>query len=82
MSTINESPALAGPLGDCCFKGFKHTGDPVGKKITIAGVETYISEPPADTTGPKKVILFFSDIFGPFFRNAQLIQDYFASQGG
>ena len=41
-----------------------------------------LMEPPADTAGPKKFILFFSDIFGPFFRNAQLIQDYFASQGG
>ena len=72
---------LAGPLGDHCVEGVKHTGTPVGKIVKIANVETYVSEPPANTTGPKKVILFFADVFGPFFVNAKLLQDYFASNG-
>lgn len=81
MSTSTESPVLAGPPGDCCVTGVKHTGEPVGKTITIAGVPTYISEPTSKQSGSKKVILFFADVWGPFFVNAQLLQDYFASQG-
>lgn len=80
-SNSNTSPVLAGPPGDCCVQGVKHFGDPVGKVIKIADIETYVSEPPTDTTGPKKVILFFADVFGPFYVNAQLLQDYFASNG-
>ncbi|KAF9042292.1 dienelactone hydrolase [Panaeolus papilionaceus] len=59
----------------------QHTGEPKGRNITIAGVETYLAEPPLGTAGPKKVILFFPDVFGPFSTKAQLLQDYFASQG-
>jgi hypothetical protein len=76
MSTL-----LAGDHTDACFKSVKHTGTPVGKSITVADVPTYISEPPSGTTGPKKVILYFSDVFGPFYLNNQLVQDYFASYG-
>ncbi|KAJ7666994.1 Alpha/Beta hydrolase protein [Mycena polygramma] len=68
---------------DDCFTGFKHSGDPVGKTVTIADVPTYVSEPPANVSrdGPKKVVLFFPDVFGPFYVNNQLVQDYFASHG-
>jgi len=76
MSTL-----LAGPLGDHCVEGVKHVGTPVGKITKIANIDTYVSEPPPNTTGPKKVILFFADVFGPFFENAKLLQDYFASNG-
>lgn len=74
---------LAGAPGDCCFTGVKHTGTAAGKSITIAGVPTYISEPEGQRSdeGPKKVILFFSDIYGPFYLNGQLLQDYFAGNG-
>ncbi|KAG6890847.1 hypothetical protein C0992_012486 [Termitomyces sp. T32_za158] len=76
------SHVLAGPPGDCCFKALKHTGTPAGKSIEIAGVPTYISEPPTRVAdGPKKIILYLSDVFGPFFLNNQLIQDYFAEHG-
>ena len=81
MSTSTESPVLAGPPGDCCVQGVKHTGVPVGRVETIAGVETYISDAPAKTTGPTKVVLFFADVYGPLFENAKLLQDYFASHG-
>ncbi|KAF8186793.1 Alpha/Beta hydrolase protein [Pholiota molesta] len=80
MST-STSPAIAGPISDHCAQGVKHTGEAVGRVETIAGVETYISDPPAGTPGPKKVILYFADIFSPLFINAKLLQDYFASQG-
>lgn len=80
MST-STSPAIAGPITDHCAQGVKHTGEAVGRVETIAGVETYISDPPAGTTGPKKVILYFADVFSPLFINAKLLQDYFASHG-
>ena len=73
---------LAGPPGECCAKGFKHSGEPAGTTVTIADLRTYLSEPPTvQSEGPKTVILFFSDIFGPYFLNNQLLQDYYASQG-
>lgn len=76
------SPILAHPPGDCCFTGFKHSGTPVGHTISIGGMETYISEPKAQSAeGHKKVILFFADIHGPLYLNNQLIQDYFSSHG-
>ena len=77
----NKSPLLTGPPSDCCFQSIKHTGTPVGRAIKIADVETYLSEPPQGITGQKKVILYFADVFGPFYLNSKLIQDYYASQG-
>ncbi|RDB27331.1 Protein AIM2 [Hypsizygus marmoreus] len=77
-----SSVVLAGPPGDCCFKGVKHSGTAAGKTIEIAGVPTYISEPPANQDGQQKnIILFYADIYGPFFLNNQLLQDYFAEHG-
>ncbi|KNZ77284.1 Protein AIM2 [Termitomyces sp. J132] len=76
------SHVLAGPPGDCCFKAVKHSGTPVGKRIEIAGVPTYISEPSTQLAdGRKKIILYLADVFGPFFLNNQLIQDYLAENG-
>jgi hypothetical protein len=40
-----------------------------------------MSEPPSSADGPKKVVLFFADVCGPFYLNNQLLQDYFASRG-
>ena len=80
MSTVKESPMLAGPIGDCCVTGLQHEGEAVGKTIKIADVDTYVSEPPAGTTDTK-VILYFSDVYGPFYPNAKLMQDYYASHG-
>jgi hypothetical protein len=75
------SPTLASAPGDCCFIGFKHTGTPRGTTTTIAGVNTYVSKPNENQAGLEKVILFFSDVFGPLHLNNQLVQDYFASCG-
>lgn len=75
-----SSPILAGPSGDCCVQGVKHTGMALGKTIKIADVETYITQPQG-ATGSKRIMLYFADIYGPFYLNAQLLQDFFASQG-
>lgn len=80
------SQLLAGAPGDCCFTGVKHSGTPVGKTTSFADIPTYISAPSIESqsatgTAPKKVVLFFSDVYGPFYLNGQLVQDYFASQG-
>ena len=88
-----QSQVLAGPPGDCCLKGVKHFGNPSGEIITIAGIQTYISKPPPPPAkledgssseqleDKKKIILFLADVYGPFFINAQLLQNYYASQG-
>lgn len=74
------STTFASAPSDCCASGFKHTGTPSGKTISIADVETYVSEP--KNAGPdKKVVLFFSDVYGPLFLNNQLVMDYYADQG-
>lgn len=75
------SSMLAGPLTDHCFTTVAHSGTPKGESITIAGVPTYLSAPQSTASDVKTVILYFSDVFGPFYINAQLIQDYYASQG-
>ncbi|KAJ6597571.1 Alpha/Beta hydrolase protein [Mycena vulgaris] len=76
------SPTIARAHCDDCFTGVKHSGTPVGKTVTIADVPTYVSDPPSAAGGsPKKIILFLPDVYGPFFLNNQLLQDYFASQG-
>ncbi|KAJ2929306.1 hypothetical protein H1R20_g7784, partial [Candolleomyces eurysporus] len=75
-----SSPSVAGALTKNCTKGWRHSGTTTGKNVTIAGVSTYLVEP-THHSGTKKVILFYSDVFGSFFINNQLLQDYFASQG-
>jgi hypothetical protein len=76
------STTLAGPPSSCCWTGFKHTGTPEGRVEPLGGLDTYIAETPAAAAGPhKKVLLFFSDVYGPFFINNKLLQDYFASSG-
>ena len=73
---------LAGPPRSCCFTGFKHTSTPEGRIEPLGGLDTYIAEPPVTAAGPhKRVLLFFSDVFGPLFINNKLLQDYFASCG-
>ncbi|KAJ7689049.1 alpha/beta-hydrolase [Mycena rosella] len=76
------SATIAHSHCDACFTGVKHSGTPVGKTATIADIPTYVSDPPsAAASSTKKVILFLADVYGPFYLNNQLLQDYFASQG-
>ena len=71
-------------LTDHCFTTVQHTGTPIGQRIEISvggvPVPTYLAEP-VDDGSPRKVILFFSDVFGAFYINNQLMQDYLATQG-
>ncbi|TFK91184.1 alpha/beta-hydrolase [Polyporus arcularius HHB13444] len=73
------SATLAGAPGDCCRKTVQHDGEARGKVETIAGVETYVARP-ADGSN-KKVILFFADVYGALYINAELIMDYWADNG-
>lgn len=66
---------------DDCFKTVLHSGTTQGRTEYIADVPTYISEPTTAQTGQKKILLFFSDVFSPFYTNSQLLQDWFASNG-
>ena len=74
MTTIANSP------GQCCLKSVEHTGTARGTIEKIAGVDTYISRP-ANLGEDRRIILFFADVYGPFFLNSQLIMDYWASHG-
>ncbi|TFY55287.1 hypothetical protein EVJ58_g8345 [Rhodofomes roseus] len=74
MATIARSP------GDCCIKTVEHSGTAQGTIEKFAGVDTYVSRP-AELSEQRRVILFFADVYGPFFLNSQLIMDYWASNG-
>ncbi len=69
------------PMGDCCVKGMKHEGEPVGRIESIAGIETYISDPPVGTTGRRRLSSTSQTCTAPFYINAKLLQDHFASHG-
>jgi hypothetical protein len=70
---------LAKPSGACCLKGTIHEGEPRGRITTIAGIETYISEPPAEKSNGN-ILLYFPDVWG-LFRNGLLIMDGFSDAG-
>ncbi|KAK7039385.1 protein AIM2 [Favolaschia claudopus] len=79
----SEKVIISHPYCKDCIGGIKHTGDPVGRTETIADVPTYVSDPSSEAAdnGPKKVVMFFSDVYGPLYINNKLLQDYFASRG-
>ncbi|KIK60066.1 hypothetical protein GYMLUDRAFT_168638, partial [Collybiopsis luxurians FD-317 M1] len=83
--TMSTNRTLAGPPGDCCFKSFRHEGTPLGTKTTIADIPTYVSEPPSNDNSTsdksRRIIIFLSDIFGPFYQNNMLLQDSLAQNG-
>ncbi|KAL4064106.1 Alpha/Beta hydrolase protein [Scleroderma yunnanense] len=72
-------------LTDHCFTTVQHTGSPTGQRIeiTVGGVPvpTYLAEPSDPNSSPRRIILFLSDVFGAFYLNNQLLQDYLATQG-
>ncbi|CAI6080459.1 unnamed protein product [Clonostachys chloroleuca] len=79
-STTDTSDSyLAKPSGPCCLKGTIHKGEARGRWETIAGVETYISEPPQDKANGH-VLLYFPDVWG-MFPNGFLVMDAFADAG-
>ena len=70
---------LAKPSGECCLKGSIHKGDPQGRFVTIADVETYLVHPPASKANGN-ILLYFADVYG-MFPNGLLIMDGFADAG-
>ncbi|KAE9396574.1 alpha/beta-hydrolase [Gymnopus androsaceus JB14] len=84
MST-KTNRTLAGPPGDCCFNTFAHDGTPVGTKITIADIPTYLSKPRSQAEGsagsPERIIIFLADVYGAFYQNNMLLQDFLAQNG-
>jgi hypothetical protein len=78
-STGDHANFLAKPAGQCCLKGSLHKGQPRGFHTTIAGVDTYISQPSPEKAN-KHILLYFPDVWG-FFPNGFLIMDGFADAG-
>lgn len=70
---------LAEAPGDDCCRGMKHFGESTGSIEKIGGVDTYVSSPPGGNG--KAVLLFYADVWGPFYDNSKLLQDHFAGQG-
>ncbi|KAJ3507360.1 hypothetical protein NLJ89_g6349 [Agrocybe chaxingu] len=77
----SSSPVLAGPPDKYCLKTVRRDGTPTGEVIFIGGMNTYVSSPHKHTKGAKKILLFFSDVYGPFDPNAKLVQDQYAENG-
>ncbi|RYP18151.1 hypothetical protein DL765_004077 [Monosporascus sp. GIB2] len=78
-NTEDSDDYLANPSGPCCLKGTLHKGEARGRWEAIAGVETYISEPPQGKANGH-VLLYFPDVWG-MFPNGFLIMDGFADAG-
>lgn len=77
--TSAMSAVLASEPGECCVKlALQHEGTPRGSTISLGGLQSYVS---GSKSNNDKIVLFFPDIFGPFFVNNQLLMDYFASNG-
>lgn len=48
VNGATSDKVIAKPSDVCCLKGTLHDGEPRGSTTTIAGVETYVVEPPKD----------------------------------
>ena len=48
INGTDADKVIAKPSDVCCLKGTLHDGKPRGSTTTVAGVETYIVEPPKD----------------------------------
>ncbi|EAU82569.1 hypothetical protein CC1G_12149 [Coprinopsis cinerea okayama7 len=84
-SEDHGDPILAGSIDRQCLTGEEYDGVAQGWNITLAGVPTYYNKPSLAwrqaNPGPAKVLLFYSDVYSPFFMNNILLMDWYASQG-
>ncbi|KAJ5246623.1 hypothetical protein N7468_001606 [Penicillium chermesinum] len=62
-------------MHDCCLKGFKWEGEPIGREETFAGNSTYVSGNNSDVA-----ILVIHDLFGWTFPNLRLLADSYAEE--
>ena len=60
-----------------CVSGFVHEGTPLGKEISLAGLQVYATGDDASS----RVIIFGVDVFGWRFVNSRLLADEYASRG-
>ena len=74
------SATLAKPCGDCCFRSIPHSGSAKGQFGNLGGVPTYIARPDGEEES-KRIILFFSDVYGCAYINSKLAMDYWAENG-
>ena len=70
---------LAKPPNQCCLEGTMHEGSPRGTFVTIADIETYISQPTKSRSNGH-ILLYFPDVWGMFL-NGLLVMDTFADAG-
>jgi len=78
-TTMSSNEQIACPHNVNCLKGVKYTGEPIAKTLEFGGLSTYVSEPKSGE--PRGILLFFPDVFGPYFISNQYLQDYFAENG-
>lgn len=64
-------------MSTCCLPFSIHEGTPIGEMKEVFGLDSYVV---GDMTS-KKVIILICDIYGPKFKNLQLIADYFSKEG-
>jgi len=76
---MSSDPVLAAPSGECCLKTVQHKGTASGTSETIFNINTYVTGIKSGVTD--RILLYFADVFGPFYINGQLVADYFASRG-
>ena len=79
VAGANSDKEIAKPSGACCMNGTLHEGEPRGSTTTVAGVETYVVEPPKGKANGN-ILLYYPDVWG-FFNNGFLIMDGFADAG-
>ncbi|KAG2005434.1 dienelactone hydrolase [Coprinopsis cinerea AmutBmut pab1-1] len=77
-----HDPVLASAVDKDCLEGTEYEGIAKGWNVTIAGVHTYYVRPSGPPKpGPRKVLLFYSDVYSAFFPNNFILQDWYADQG-
>lgn len=62
-------------ITECCLKGFKWNGSPVGREDKLADLDVYITGDNADVG-----ILVIPDLFGWAFPNIRLLADHYAQE--
>lgn len=62
-------------LSDCCFKGFRWDGEPLGHEGQLGENKAYISGANKDAA-----VMFIHDAFGWTFKNLRLLADHYAQE--
>ncbi|PKS11314.1 hypothetical protein jhhlp_003076 [Lomentospora prolificans] len=69
------------PPAQCCTIGVKHSGEPTGQLIKIAGKwDAYLATPAPGKAHEGKGILYLPDVIG-IWQNSKLMADQFAANG-